>query len=143
MAAKFPLLDYPPIPVGLIGAAVIGSAFLLCSQPTAQKISTTLIPVMGGIYCGFALKARSNFAAFQEAVGAFIFSYITKIVMDKMYLENNPSYIGIGIILHGCYDLLHHFELLPISHHVPKPYGLTCASFDIPFGLFFYWYWSK
>ena len=108
-----------------------------------QKIAATLIPMMGGVYFGFAVKARSNMATFQEVIGVFLYSYITTIVMDKMYLSQDPSYIGIGVILHGMYDLLHEFELLPVSSHVPKPYGMACAAFDITFGSFFWWYWQK
>ena len=58
-------------------------------------------------------------------------------------IDVNPQYVGLGIILHGIYDLLVHYQMIPYSNHAPDGYPLACFVADMVMGSAAYFLWKS
>ena len=156
-----------PVMAGMLLAASM--AFFLTMLPlfdtmTKQLMVCTFISSMQGIYWGYAIAGGSYKALLQETVGLTVFMWIAAqtVLLIMSYRNASPYFrlfidffipvlatrntyqvsLGIGVALHGCYDLLHYFGMVPCLNHVPAGYPLACAVTDFILGLFLCWYWS-
>jgi uncharacterized protein DUF6010 len=120
------------IVIGLLGAAL--TAFIAWSSliPDPIIFHTVLLTMIGAIYMGFAFADGRPSIVILELSVATVF-----IVLSLLGLWVAPLFIGIGLILHGLWDLAHHPR--GIKTKIPVWYPAFCAAFDFLFaGIFFY-----
>ena len=96
-------------------------------------MASILIGSMATVYAGFAVKHGSVKGMLQESAFTVVFFGIATSLI-KEYMDMSPEYIGIGIILHGVYDLLQCFKILPYTDHSPHWYTIACAVADVIMG---------
>lgn len=135
------LIAGAPYQTGLVMSACLGACFYALPASLSQTMASVFIGVMGGVYWGFAVKSMDNKALLQETVIAGLFIGVAAYALDEK-IKGNGKWVGIGVALHGVYDLMHHLGLLPYRNHVPRKYDLTCAVVDFPLGAFLYWLWQ-
>eukprot|EP01084_Bolivina_argentea_P265967 450970_1 len=130
-----------PIQSGVVFGVVASAGFYVLPPQKSKLTASLLIGIMGGVYWGFAVCNGRTKHLIQETIVASIYSYITVYLLENE-INMNPEYIGIGIALHGVYDLLQHFKIMPYNDHVPYEYGLTCAIADMIMGASTYLLWK-
>ena len=130
-----------PMATGFATASMIGVSFYVLPAALSQTMGSMLVGVMAGVYWGFAVKSVSTKSLVQETIILGLYMGIAAYSLNEK-LRGNGKFVGIGVALHGIYDLLHHFQLIPYGKHVPKGYGLACAATDFPLGAFLYWLWQ-
>ena len=94
------------------------------------------------VYAGFSLSHGGVSEAIQESIISSGFMYLSAYLLEKQ-IDIKPEYIGLGIILHGVYDLSIHFNVMPYTKHAPQGYALACAVADIIMGSVGYYLWKK
>jgi hypothetical protein len=88
--------------------------------------------MIGSIYMGFAFADGRVSILILELTVATVF-----IVLALLGLWQAPMFIGIGLILHGIWDLVHRPN--GVTTKLPSWYPPFCAAFDFVFaGAFFY-----
>ena len=108
--------------------AVIGWSSLI---PNPLAFHSVVLAVIGAIYLGFALNdGRLAIMVLEGLVGtAFL-------VLAFLGLWWAPAVVGIGLVLHGIWDILHRPRL--ITTKLPVWYPAFCAAWDFVFaGAFF------
>jgi hypothetical protein len=120
--------------VGVAGAiltALIGwSKFI----PDALIFHSAMLVMIGSIYMGFAFMDGRVSIAILELSVATIF-----IVLALLGLWQAPLLIGVGLILHGIWDIAHH-PTKGIKTKIPIWYPPFCASFDFVFAAAFFYF---
>jgi hypothetical protein len=118
--------------VGIVGAIL--TTFLGWSKfiPDAFIFHSAMLVMIGSIYMGFAFMDGRVSIVILELSVATIF-----IVLALLGLWQAPLLIGVGLVLHGLWDIAHHPKA--IKTKIPIWYPPFCASFDFVFaGAFFY-----
>lgn len=114
--------------VNIMGAAAIGSVYVLLSslikEPTRQKVSAILIAGAGSVYW------NAGFGVWE-----YLFSAIMLLVAFKGL--NRYYFIGIGWLLHTCWDVLHHLYGTPIIPLAPTS-SAGCAVCDAVMAAWFF-----
>lgn len=108
---------------------VLGLAFVFLvhsvpPQPARQLIALFLA-FTACVYCG-ALLAQSvpgQFAALELAIAATVFACAV------VGLRASTPYLAAGYLIHGSWDLLHHFDVIPTR--VARWFPPLCAAFDL------------
>lgn len=113
-------------------SAVLWTLFMTPRYGTlVQGLFTVMMPA---VYIGFALRSNSSKGLFQEVVASLIFTgLVCHLLLD------NPAMIAIGIALHGVYDCLHVYKIVPHVGHVPSAYPPLCAAYDFVFSAFLFY----
>ena len=118
--------------VGVTGAiltALLGWSKLI---PDALIFHSAMLVMIGSIYMGFAFMDGRVSIVILELSVATIF-----IVLALLGLWQAPLLIGIGLVLHGFWDIAHRPQ--GIKTKIPIWYPPFCAAFDFVFaGAFFY-----
>ena len=68
--------------------------------------------------------------------------FLAAYILEKK-ININPEYVGLGIMLHGVYDLLIYYKIMPYTDHAPEGYALACAVADVVMGGAAYFLWKK
>ena len=136
------ILRYP-YASAVLAAGIGGAMFATMPTSVAQTVASLMIGSMGGFYCGFAAngKKNTNKAFWQEIIGYGAFVGVGAWALEQKS-QGNSKMIGVGLAAHGLYDMLHYFNLVPYSDHVPHNYPICCIVFDFCMGGFLYWLWS-
>lgn len=142
MSFDFFNLKRHPIQSGIAFGVVLSTGFYVLPPQKSKLASSIFIGIMGGVYWGFAVCNGKTKHVAQETIISSIYTFIAIYLLEKQ-INLNPQYIGIGIALHGVYDLLQHFKIMPYNDHVPYQYGLTCAVADVIIGASVYLLWIK
>ena len=114
--------------VGLVGEGLL-LAFL--DPRPAVVVLGLLVAMIYGVYLGFALM-RGDVRDVAIESGFVVLG----VGLAVLGLLVDPSWIGIALILHGVWDLLHHRARHVVGvRGVPRWYIPFCAAFDIPAGV--------
>lgn len=117
---------------GIITAvAVIFISRIFSKYFTAKLFAATILVAIAFIYVGFSLKGNQTGSIILECAVALFFYFLAMIG----YIRNN-FLIGIGIILHGLWDISHHGGVL-VKTDVPGYWPSFCLIVDIIDGLYF------
>jgi hypothetical protein len=120
------------IVIGLLGAALTALIAWSPIIPDPIIFHTVSLTMIGAIYMGFAFADGRPSIVILELSVATVF-----IVLSLLGLWVAPLFIGIGLILHGLWDLAHHPR--GIKTKIPLWYPAFCAAFDFLFaGTFFF-----
>ena len=97
----------------------------------SDKCSSPHLVVMAIIYVGFALYGgpRKNIALEIGVASIFV-------VLALLGQWVFPAAIGIGLVLHGIWDILHNPRMVETS--VPRWYPPACAIYDFTMAFFFF-----
>ena len=118
---------------------------MVFAKPYAQKMGCLLVSLMPAVYWGFAVSKHSLKGLAQETIATSAFMMYCASILDgalsKKHMPFGLNPIGVGVLAHGVYDLLHYFNMLPYHDHVTTGYDLACAVADVPLGLFMCWFW--
>src|SRR5262245_30392685 len=117
--------------VGIAGAALTALIAWSPIIPDPLVFHTVSLTMIGAIYMGFAFADGRPSIVILELSVATIF-----IVFAFLGLWVAPLFIGVGLILHVFWDLLHGPR--GIKTKLPAWYPAFCAAFDFLFaGVFF------
>ena len=107
---------------------------VLLPQRMALELLALLLTFIAAIYLGFVLldKRRREFAI--EVVGMLV-----SFGLALAGLWVSPGFLATGYIFHGIWDTLHHRK--GIQTAIPHGYAPFCLAFDVPVGLFIFFWW--
>ena len=118
------------IAVGIAGGAITSLVAWSPFIPDAVAYHAVWLAVIGAIYLGFAFADGRPSIVILEMVVATGF-----LAFAFLGLWQAPAFIAAGLVLHGCWDLLHRPR--GITTKLPSWYPPFCAAFDFVFaGLF-------
>ncbi|HSE41922.1 MAG TPA: DUF6010 family protein [Acidobacteriota bacterium] len=119
--------------VGIAGAVL--TALIAWSKliPDSLIFHSAMLVMIGSIYMGFAFADGRIPIIVLELTVATVF-----IVLALLGLWQAPFFIGIGLILHGFWDLAHHPRA--IKTKLPIWYPPFCAAFDFIFAAAFFYF---
>lgn len=111
----------------LLAIAIVVSARLSCFEKDRSFYPVLLI-VIALYYVLFAFQTfRKDEILFEVSV-AIIFLFLAILGHHK-----NLRIIGLALILHGSYDLIHHS--IPVATNPPKWWPLFCFGVDVVLGV--------
>lgn len=124
-------------PQGRIRPLLLGGGLFIVSAPlhlvVARDVSVAIaaitLALIGGAYIGFAARSASQKVFWGELLVAVGFG-----LAALAGLFWSPLAIGIGLILHAGWDLLHHRP--GFGAGVPGWYIPFCVAFDVIAGVF-------
>jgi hypothetical protein len=126
------MLSHIPVPFTLLnaaGAAGIGVAYILLSslipEPSRQKFNAIMIGGAGAAYLNGGL-------------GPWEFMFCTLMTFIAFKGLSNYTYIGIGWLLHSCWDIVHHLYGNPIVPFSPAS-SAGCAVCDAIMAIWFFY----
>eukprot|EP00039_Didymoeca_costata_P021312 m.344164 g.344164 ORF g.344164 m.344164 type:complete len:164 (+) comp23908_c0_seq1:162-653(+) len=162
MGIRSDLRRHPAIG-GIILATALGITFTslpIFDTMMNQVLVCVFIALMQGVYWGFAVSNGDYKALLQESLFGAAFCWVAAQIIllllarsqvDGYFLTlvhvfkqpSNPYGFstGIGVALHGCYDLMHHFHMVPFTSHVPHGYPMACAVTDFLLGSYLAYRW--
>ena len=118
---------------GLISAlSLILIAPFLRKYFSMKLLAATILVAIAFIYVGFALKQNSISNIVIEVIAALVFYFIAVIGYAK-----NSKLIAAGILLHGIWDILHHFASGLKAN--PDYWPVYCLTIDVIWSIYFYW----
>src|SRR5262249_21444351 len=114
--------------ISIGGMSAAGSAYIARSLFSAKSeqifFALFLIPI-AGFYLAFTAYFGDSNAWQMEATAVAVFTVIGLIGIRL------PSALIVGYLLHGFWDGVHEFTLLPRqTTQVPLAYGFFCATYD-------------
>lgn len=117
-----------------IGAAVVTSAWAWSAlDPDPLAFHAVALAAIGAVYAGFGLTdGRAGIAAL-EVVGATAF---LGLALAGLWMA--PALVGVGLVLHGAWDLGH--GPYRITTRLPAWYPPFCAAYDFAFAAVFFAY---
>lgn len=117
-----------PVVVGVllgIGIAALGK-FTRFDQD--RSFYFTVLVVIASYYVLFAVMGGSGYALIWELVIAAVFSTVA--IVGALFF---PTLVGIGIVAHGLFDLVH--DGIVENAGVPTWWPGFCGSIDVVLGL--------
>jgi len=119
-----------------VGAAVFALATGLLVEwgalPQPLVWYALLVVLIAGIYGGFALiDGRLSLIGIEGIVG------LGFMAVAAAGLLVAPAFVGVGLVLHGCWDFVHHPRA--VTTRLPAWYPPACAVYDWVLGAFFFW----
>ena len=123
---------------GTLTAAVLVFATMMLNKYFSTRFvaSVTLVAI-AFIYAGFGLNNNDLPVAVLEISMAILFSLLAMIGYS-----GKSSLLGLGIILHGLWDILHHRGWF-VNTHVPGYWPLFCLTTDIIYGAYLLYIFKK
>ena len=116
-----------PILVGVVlGIAVAALAKFTRFDEDRSFFSTVLV-IIASYYVLFAVLDGSHHALVWELVIAIVFSTVA--ILGALFF---PTLVGIGIVAHGVFDLVH--DSIIENAGVPTWWPNFCASIDVLLG---------
>jgi hypothetical protein len=116
---------------GLAGGIVFGLVGWASWIPDPIAFHTAALALIAGIYGGFAFADGRVGIILLEGTALTAFA-----VLALMGLWVAPVFVGVGLVLHGVWDLAHRPRGIPTR--LPRWYPAFCATWDFVFaGVFF------
>ncbi|NEP56766.1 MAG: hypothetical protein F6K31_07040 [Symploca sp. SIO2G7] len=106
-------------------ALAILSAVIILSEviPYSYEVQAILLAAIGSIYIGFGLSdSHPHNLRLEVLVAALFFG----IAIAGYWIS--PTITGMGFVLHGVWDFLHHPQVVKTA--VPRWYPPFCAVYD-------------
>ena len=117
-----------PIVIGLLLAVAVAAYAKFTRFDQDRSFYSTVLVIVASYYVLFAVMGDSTHALVQETIAGLIFSVAA--VFGAVRL---PVLLGIGLVAHGLFDLIHH-AIIP-NPGVPSWWPAFCMSFDVVLGL--------
>jgi hypothetical protein len=117
-----------PFVVGVLLAIAIAALAKFTRFDEDRSFYSTVLVIIASYYVLFAVLGDSSHALVWELVIAVAFSTVA--IIGALVL---PTLVGIGIIAHGLFDLVH--DIIIDNPGVPTWWPMFCASIDILLGL--------
>ncbi|GKS57655.1 hypothetical protein YTPLAS18_11820 [Nitrospira sp.] len=117
-----------PIVIGVLLAAAVAAFAKVTRFDQDRSFYSTVLVIVASYYVLFAVMGDSTHALVQETIVGLLFSVAA--VFGAVRL---PVLIGIGLVAHGLFDLIHH-AIIP-NPGVPSWWPAFCMSFDAVLGL--------
>ena len=114
--------------IGVLLAVGIAALAKFTRFDEDRSFYSTVLVIIASYYVLFAVSGSSNRALVSELVVAVVFS--TLAIYGALIL---PTLVGIGIIAHGLFDLVH--DSVIQNAGVPNWWPTFCASIDVALGL--------
>jgi hypothetical protein len=118
--------------VGIVGAALTALVGWSSLIPDPVAYYSVWLAVIGAIYLGFAFSDGRVSIVILEFSVATVF-----LILAFLGLWQAPALIGVGLVLHGFWDLAHRPRW--ITTRIPSWYPPFCAAFDFVFAGAFFW----
>ncbi|MDP1946879.1 MAG: hypothetical protein Q8L77_05205 [Nitrospirota bacterium] len=117
-----------PLLVGVLTAVAIAALAKSTRFDQDRSFYPTVLVVIASYYILFAVMGGSRQALAWELVVAVAFSAVA--IMGALYL---PLLVGVGIVAHGFFDLVHYTMMENTG--VPDWWPGFCGSLDVVLGL--------
>jgi hypothetical protein len=117
-----------PLVIGVLLAVGVAALAKFTRFDEDRSFYATVLVIIASYYVLFAVLGGSRHALVWELVVAVAFS--TAAILGALLL---PVLVGIGIMAHGLFDLVH--DLLIENVDVPSWWPSFCASVDVLLGL--------
>ena len=117
-----------PVVIGLVLAVGIAALARSTRFDEDRSFYSTILLIIASYYVLFAVLGGSRHALGWELVIAVVFSTVA--IIGALVL---PALVGIGIIAHGLFDLVH--DVLITNSGVPTWWPSFCGSVDVLRGL--------
>jgi hypothetical protein len=117
-----------PVVIGLLLAVGIAALARFTRFDEDRSFYSTILVIIASYYVLFAVLGGSRQALGWELVIAVVFSTVA--IIGALVL---PALVGIGIIAHGLFDLVH--DVLITNSGVPTWWPSFCGSVDVLLGL--------
>ena len=117
-----------PVVIGLLLAVGIAALARFTRFDEDRSFYSTILVIIASYYVLFAVLGDSRHALGWELVIAVVFSAVA--IIGALVL---PALVGIGIIAHGLFDLVH--DGLITNSGVPTWWPSFCWSIDVLLGL--------
>ena len=114
--------------VGVVLAVAIAALAKVTRFDEDRSFYCTVLIIIASYYVLFAVLGGSSRALIWELLIAVVFSTVA--ILGALFL---PALIGIGIIAHGLFDLVH--DRIIENAGVPDWWPAFCASIDVLLGL--------
>jgi hypothetical protein len=117
-----------PVLVGVLSAIAIAAFARYARFDQDRSFYPTVLVVIASYYILFAVMGGSRQALAWELVVAVVFSTVA--IMGALHL---PVLVGVGIVAHGLFDLVH--PTMRENAGVPDRWPDFCGSIDVVLGL--------
>jgi uncharacterized membrane protein HdeD (DUF308 family) len=117
-----------PVVIGLLLAVGIAALARFTRFDEDRSFYSTILIIIASYYVLFAVLGGSRHALGWELVIGVVFSAVA--IIGALVL---PALVGIGIIAHGLFDLVH--DVLITNSGVPTWWPSFCGSIDVSLGL--------
>ena len=117
-----------PIVVGVLLAIGVAALAKFTRFGEDRSFYSTVLVIIASYYVLFAVLGDSHHALVWELVVALAFS--TLAILGALFL---PTLVGIGIIAHGLFDLVH--DAMITNSGVPTWWPRFCATIDVFLGI--------
>ena len=117
-----------PVVIGLLLAVGIAALARFTRFDEDRSFYSTILVIIASYYVLFAVLDGSRHALGWELVIAVVFSTVA--IIGALVL---PALVGIGIIAHGLFDLVH--DVLITNSGLPTWWPSFCGSVDVLRGL--------
>ena len=117
-----------PVVIGLLLAVGIATLARFTRFDEDRSFYSTILVIIASYYVLFAVLGGSRQALGWELVIGVVFSAVA--IIGALLL---PALVGIGIIAHGLFDLVH--DVLITNSGVPTWWPSFCGSIDVLLGL--------
>lgn len=113
--------------MGTAAAAGFTVVAVVLERPQSTAVLAALLAMIYGVYLGFALVDGRRTVLIAESL--FVAVGMAFTVCGWLY---GPTWIAIGLLLHGLWDILHHHPRPRLgAKTVPRWYVPFCAVADI------------
>lgn len=123
----------PSATIGLVGAALTSVFAWSSLDPDPLAFHAVALAAIGAVYAGFGLTDGRVGVAALEVVVATAF-----MTLALLGLWVAPVLVGVGLVLHGLWDLAHAPHR--ITTRLPGWYPPFCAAYDFAFAAAFFMY---
>ena len=117
-----------PVVIGVLLAVGIAALAKFIRFDQDRSFYSTVLVIIASYYVLFAVLDGSGYALVWELVIVVAFSTVA--IIGALFL---PTLVGIGIIAHGLFDLVH--DVIIENPGVPAWWPSFCGSVDIFLGL--------
>jgi uncharacterized membrane protein HdeD (DUF308 family) len=117
-----------PVVIGLLLAVGIATLARFTRFDEDRSFYSSILIIIASYYVLFAVLGGSRQALGWELVIGVVFSAVA--IIGALLL---PALVGIGIIAHGLFDLVH--DVLITNSGVPTWWPSFCGSIDVLLGL--------
>jgi hypothetical protein len=117
-----------PVIVGVFLATGIAALAKFTRFDEDRSFYATVLVIIASYYVLFAVLSGSSLALIWELVIALAFSTVA--IIGALFL---PTLLGIGIMAHGLFDLVH--DMIIENSGVPTWWPTFCGSIDVLLGL--------
>jgi uncharacterized membrane protein HdeD (DUF308 family) len=117
-----------PIVVGVLLGIAIAALAKFTRFDEERSFYSTVLVIIASYYVLFAVLGGSSHALVWELLIAVAFSTVA--IIGALFL---PTLVGIGIIAHGLFDLVH--DMIIENPGVPTWWPAFCGSIDVVLGL--------